>query len=123
MKTQTVTLYHNPRCSKSRQALEIIKARKIEPEIVEYLQNPPNLDTLQNIIALLGVEAEELIRKNESVFKAMKITESEFDSNQWLELLLKNPILLQRPIIVTQDKATIGRPPERVNQLLDTLNK
>ena len=122
MSTQTVILYHNPRCSKSRKALQIIRAKGIEPEIIEYLRNPPDISTLKRLITMLGIDAEKLVRKNEPTFKVMHLLESEIDTEQWLELLQQNPVLLQRPIIIANNNAIIGRPPERVSEFLDNID-
>jgi arsenate reductase (glutaredoxin) len=107
------TIYHNPRCSKSRQTLKILQDNNIEPLIIEYLKNPPSVDTINRILNLLDVPASDLIRKKEKNFKELNIDLN--DKNHILEILSKNPNLIERPIVVKNNKeAVIGRPPELV---------
>ena len=110
-----VTIYHNPRCSKSRQALSLLNERGIEPAIVEYLKNPPDAKALGEITRLLGVSAKELIRDKE--FKDLGLPETD-DEGELLELMAQHPQIIQRPIVVAKDKAAIGRPPENVLAIL-----
>lgn len=109
-------IYHNPRCSKSRQTLELIQQAGQQIEIIDYLNQPPSEKELTTIIKLLGINAEDLVRKNEDVykekFKGKKITQQE-----WVKILIEHPKLIERPIVIKGDTAIIGRPPEKVLEL------
>ncbi|MCH7822468.1 MAG: arsenate reductase (glutaredoxin) [Proteobacteria bacterium] len=116
----TITIYHNPRCSKSRESLQILEASGFTPEIVEYLLEPPNARTILRLAALLGVPVADLLRRGEAEFKdAADLPQLDNDAElaAWIE---KNPKVLQRPIVVDEDQgiAVIGRPPENVLQLV-----
>ncbi|MCE3279276.1 MAG: arsenate reductase [Bacteroidetes bacterium] len=117
IKTPTLTVYHNTRCSKSRGVCDILAEKKVKTNIVEYLKTPPTQKELKELLKMLGMKASELVRKNEPLFKGefegKKITEA-----QWLKILSQHPILIERPIIVKGDKAIIGRPPEIVLEFL-----
>lgn len=107
------TIYHNPRCSKSRATLELLRARGIEPEVVQYLQTPPDAAALREIIAMLGCPAAEIVRRGEPVFRETSAART-FSDEELVDLLAQHPVLLQRPIVVHAGKAAIGRPPENV---------
>ncbi len=109
-------IYHNPRCGKSRSALALLRERGIEPEVVEYLKSPPDRETLQALLAALGMPAAELVRRGEAVFKD-KYKGRELDEQGWIDALLADPILIERPIVVHGRRAVVGRPPERVAEL------
>ena len=109
-----VTLYHNPRCSKSRQALELLRSRDIEPEIVEYLDNPPSLAELDAILKMLDMEPRELMRRKESVYRDMALDDDTLDRHSLLQAMVEHPILIERPIVVARGRAALGRPPENV---------
>lgn len=112
-------LYHNPRCSKSRETLALLQARGEQPEIVEYLQNPPSLAELKGIAAKLGKQPLEFMRTGEARFKELGLSKSDQrPADEWLELMHENPILIERPILVKDDKAALGRPPEAVLDIL-----
>jgi arsenate reductase len=113
-----VTIYHNPRCSKSRATLELIRARGIEPLIIEYLQTPPDLPTLRGLLVQLGMSALELARRNEDSWAAAGLR-PDADDEDVITAMLAHPILIERPIVVSAGRAVIGRPPENVNALLD----
>jgi arsenate reductase len=110
-------IYHNPRCSKSRQGLAILEKAKIEFETIKYLENPISQKELQTIIDLLGIEPIELVRKNEAIwkqnFKGKELTNSEI-----VQAMVENPKLIERPIVINNGKAVIGRPPEIINTVL-----
>jgi arsenate reductase (glutaredoxin) len=112
-----LTIYHNPACTKSRETLALIRARGHEPQIVEYLKNPPSEAELTAIVRKLGIKPLELIRRNEQVFKD-KYAGKTLGDKEWITAMVKDPILIQRPIVVRGAAAAIGRPPEDVERLL-----
>lgn len=114
----SVTIYHNPRCSKSRQTLALIRDRGIEPEIIEYLKQPPTPDELKRIIHQLGVPVRSIIRSGESEYKGLGLFKEPLDDETLIELVCAHPKLLQRPIVVHGRQARIGRPPEAVGEIL-----
>ena len=108
-------IYHNPKCSKSRRALEILKENEIIPEVIEYLNDPPSLDTLQNLSKALNVPPKLMLRTKEDVFKGLDL---DIENGQAvLEAIVQHPKLLERPIVLHRDKAVIARPPEKVEGL------
>ncbi|MGH8488140.1 MAG: arsenate reductase (glutaredoxin) [Gammaproteobacteria bacterium] len=113
-----VTIYHNPRCSKSRQALELLKKRGIEPEIVEYLKTSPDPKTLERLLKLLHIKPREILRKNEPEYKQAGLDDPTLNDEDLISAIIQHPILLERPIVVSGAKAVIGRPPERVFEIL-----
>ena len=114
---ETLTIYHNPACTKSRETLALIRARGHEPQIVEYLKNPPSEAELTAIVRKLGIKPLELIRRNEQVFKD-KYAGKTLADKDWIKAMVKDPILIQRPVVVRGAEAAIGRPPEDVERLL-----
>jgi arsenate reductase (glutaredoxin) len=114
---ETLTIYHNPACTKSRETLALIRSRGHEPRVVEYLKTPPSAAELSAIVHKLGIKPLELVRRNEQVFKD-KYAGKTLADQQWIEAMVANPILIQRPIVVRGDAAAIGRPPEDVERLL-----
>lgn len=113
-----IKIYHNPRCSKSRQTLALLQEQGIEPVVLEYLNTPPTKDELINLLKKLKISAQELVRTGESIYKDLNLDNSEVSDDQIIELLIANPILIQRPIVINGDKAAIGRPPENVLEIL-----
>jgi arsenate reductase (glutaredoxin) len=113
----TITIYHNPRCGKSRAALALLAARGIQPVIVEYLKDPPTKSELRSILRKLRLKPEQLVRKGEELYKK-QFAEKLLNEEQWLEMLANNPILMERPIVIRGEHAVIGRPPEKVEELL-----
>ncbi|MCB0221163.1 MAG: arsenate reductase (glutaredoxin) [Chrysiogenetes bacterium] len=113
-----ITIYHNPRCSKSRQTLALLEDAGASIEVVEYLQTPPSASELAEIVKMLGVAPMEIVRKKEAEFKELGLDQKVPADAKLLELLSKNPRLIERPIVVKGKKAVIGRPPENVNALL-----
>ncbi len=111
------TIYHNPRCTKSRATLELLRQRGIEPAIVLYLETPPNPAELRAIVAKLGIEPEQLVRKGEDVYKS-KYAGKALSDAQWIKAMVDDPVLIERPIVVYGERAVIGRPPENVEPLL-----
>ena len=112
-----LTVFHNPRCRKSRETLQIITGNGIEPNIIEYLKNPPTMEELKSVIQKLGINPESLIRKGEKVFKE-NYKGKQFNDQEWLEILVKHPVLIERPIVIKGNDAVIGRPPENVKTFL-----
>ena len=113
----TLTIYHNPACTKSRETLALIRARGHEPQIVEYLKSPPSEAELTAIVRKLGIKPLELVRRNEQIFKN-NYAGRKLGDKEWIKAMVKDPILIQRPIVVRGDAAAIGRPPEDVERLL-----
>jgi arsenate reductase (glutaredoxin) len=112
-----VTIFHNPRCGKSRAALALLQDRQVELEIVEYLKTPPTKDELRVLLEKLRMKPEQLVRKGEEAYK-QKYAGRTLTDEQWLDALAKDPILIERPIVVKGREAVIGRPPENVVALL-----
>jgi len=113
-----VTLYHNPRCSKSQAALELLTAHGIQPDIVAYLETPPDRATLAGLLDKLGVAPRQLLRTGEPAYTALGLNDPSVDGDRVLDAIAAHPVLLERPIAVRGDRAVIGRPPERVLELL-----
>ena len=116
MSKEKYTVYHNNRCSKSRCALAYLDDQKSEYEVVEYLKNPLNADQLKELLAQLGIPAAELIRKGEADFKE-NFKGKDLSEEEWIDAMVKYPKLIERPIIVKNGKAVIGRPTERIEEL------
>ncbi|MDX8401881.1 MAG: arsenate reductase (glutaredoxin) [Mariprofundaceae bacterium] len=113
-----VRIYHNPRCSKSRQALTLLRERGIEPEVVEYLKHPPTAAEIARLLDWLGMEPEALLRKGEAEYKA-HFRGRELSREETIALMAQYPKVIERPIVVVDDaRAVVGRPPERVLELL-----
>ena len=118
MGIKKVIIYHNPRCSKSRQSLQLLKENNVDIDIVEYLKYPLNFNELKIISKKLKLAPSEFIRKNESEFKKLKIKTKLTDDDAILKYIVSHPKLMERPIIVSNEKAVIGRPPERIKEIL-----
>lgn len=110
-------IYHNPRCSKSRQTLALIQGKNVEPEIVEYLKEVPSESELKTLLQMLGIPAEKLLRKGEADFKE-NFKGKTLSEDEWISAMVKYPKLIERPIVVKGNKAVLGRPPENVLELL-----
>ncbi len=110
--------YHNPRCSKSRQALALLHERGIAPELVAYLDSPPSPQVLEALLGKLGIGARELLRKGESEYAALGLADPALEDSTLIAAMSAHPILIERPIFEHGDRAVIGRPPERVLELL-----
>ncbi len=113
----TVTIWHNPRCSKSRQTLQLIRDRGIEPEIVEYLKTPPHADELRAVLDKLKLKPRDLMRTKESVYKELGLANVE-DDDRLIAAMVENPVLIERPVVLKAGKAALGRPPENVAEIL-----
>lgn len=114
----SVTIYHNPRCSKSRQTLQLIEENNIEPKIVEYLNTPPSKSELKNILKMLNMAPRDLLRKKEAEYKEQGLGDTSLSDEQIIDIMIAHPKLIERPIVVTGNKAAIGRPPENVLELI-----
>jgi len=115
----SVTIYHNPRCSKSRETLNLLKERSIEPAVIDYMKEPPEAATLGRLLDMLGLEPRDLIRKKENEYKELNLANPDLTRDQLIAAMSEHPRLIERPIVVTGGKAALGRPPE---QVLDILN-
>lgn len=114
-----VTFYHNPRCSKSRETLALLAERGIAPEIVHYLDTPPDRQTLQILLQKLGMQsARELMRRKDPLYAALELDRPDIGESALLDALLENPKLIERPIVINGDRARLGRPPEAVLDIL-----
>ena len=114
----TVTIYHNPRCSKSRQTLALLEERGVEPKIVEYLKTPPDEKRLRSLLKKLGMRPIDLIRKGEAEWKQSGLDASASD-DELIALMVRHPILIERPIVEVGQRAKLGRPPEQVLELIE----
>jgi len=114
----TVAIYHNPRCSKSRETLALLRDRDIEPNVIEYLKTPPDRQTLEELLEMLGIEPRDLMRKKEKEYKALGLDDPNLDRAALIQAMVDNPKLIERPIVIHDRKAALGRPPEQVLEIL-----
>jgi arsenate reductase len=112
------TIYHNPRCSKSRETLALLEGRGISPRIVNYLETPPTVAELKAILKSLGLKPRDLMRMGETRYAELGLKDRDLDDDALIALMVANPILIERPIVVSGKKAAIGRPPEAVLKIL-----
>jgi arsenate reductase len=112
-----IKIYHNSRCGKSRSALQILQEKKIELEVVEYLKEPLNQKQIKGLLKKLGLKAINLVRKNEDIYKN-NFKDQHLTEKEWIKVLVENPILIERPIIESDEKAIIARPPELVEEFV-----
>lgn len=113
-----LTLYHNPRCSKSRGALELLEARGLAPTVVRYLETPPSAAELAALLGKLGICARQLLRSGEDEYKDLNLADPSLSEAQLIDAMVKHPKLIERPILIAGDKAVVGRPPEKVLEIL-----
>lgn len=113
-----IRLFHNPRCSKSRQALALLRERGAEPDIVEYLKEPPTAEELDRLIVLLDMQPRQLMRRGEAVYKELGLDDPALSRAQLIEAMVREPILIERPIATDGQRAALGRPPEKVLELV-----
>ena len=113
-----ITIYHNPRCSKSRQTLQLLRDRGIEPKIVEYLKQPLSALQIERLLKILRMSPRDLMRKKEAEYGALNLADSTLDSDALIKALTEHPVLMERPIVVVGEKAALGRPPEKVLDIL-----
>jgi len=111
-------IYHNPRCSKSRQTLQLLQDNNITPEIILYLESPPTKTELKDLLEKLGISARDLLRTSEQAYKEAGLSDTALSENQLLQAMVTEPKLIQRPIVVAGDKAVLGRPPENALELI-----
>jgi arsenate reductase len=113
-----VTIYHNPRCSKSRNTLALLQENGVEPEVVLYLETPPSAEQLAELLSKLGISARELLRKGEDAYKDNNLKDPDLSEQQLIAAMVATPKLIERPIVVKGNKAVLGRPPENVLELI-----
>lgn len=116
--TNTVQIYHNPRCSKSRQTLAILEENDIKPEIILYLEDSPDAKTIQSLLTKLGMSARDLLRKGEDAYKELNLKDPSLDDAYLIEKMAEHPKLIERPIVVKKDQAVLGRPPENTLKII-----
>ncbi|AHE69701.1 arsenate reductase [Enterobacter ludwigii] len=117
--TDAVKIYHNPRCSKSRDTLSLLKSNGIDPEVVLYLETPPDAQTLRQLLHMLGMgSARELMRRKEDLYTSLNLNDSRLTEAELIQVMVENPKLIERPIVVANGQARIGRPPEEVLEIL-----
>ena len=114
----SVSIYHNPRCSKSRQTLQLLRDNAAEPQIIEYLKTPPDAATLGQLLDMLGLQPRELMRKKEKEYKDSGADNPDLSRDELIDLMVRFPKLIERPIVVSNGKAALGRPPEQVLDIL-----
>ncbi|MEX2498039.1 MAG: arsenate reductase (glutaredoxin) [Wenzhouxiangellaceae bacterium] len=114
----SLTIYHNPRCSKSRATLELLQSHGLEPEIVQYLESPPDAATLEDLARKLGRRPQEFLRTGEQAWKELGLDPDSVSDEELFRLMSEHPIMIERPIVVCADRARIGRPPEAVLEIV-----
>lgn len=117
--SDTVKIYHNPRCSKSRETLSLLKSNGVEPEVVLYLETPADAATLRELLKMLGMSsARELMRQKEDLYASLNLADSQLSEEALIQAMVENPKLMERPIVVANGQARIGRPPEQVMDIV-----
>ena len=114
----SIEIYHNPRCSKSRQTLQLLHDQGVEPDVVEYLKTPPDKATLSRILKMLDLEPRQLMRTKEKEYKEQGLDNPDLSRDQLIDAMIATPKLIERPIVIKNGKAAIGRPPESVLEIL-----
>ena len=114
----SLTIFHNPKCSKSRAVLSLLEERGLEPKIVRYLDEPPDADTLESLLNLLGLEPRDLMRRKEPEYQALGLDDPSLSREALVAAMAAHPRLIERPIVIQDGKAVLGRPPERVLDIL-----
>ena len=114
----SITIYHNPKCSKSRQTLKLLEEQATGIDVIEYLKNPPTIKKLKEILSLLKISPRELMRKKETEYKELMLSNSNLSDKDLIESMIKHPILIERPIVLANGKAVLGRPPENVLNII-----
>jgi len=113
-----ITIFHNPRCSKSRQTMELLHEKSVTPEVVEYLKTPPDYQTIDDILKMLNIEPRQLMRTGEAEYKENDLSDESLSRKQLIEAMVNFPKLIERPIVIKNGKAAIGRPPTAVLEIL-----
>ncbi|PHS73289.1 MAG: arsenate reductase (glutaredoxin) [Porticoccus sp.] len=113
-----ISIYHNPRCSKSRQTLALLEDRGLAPNIILYLENPPDRKSLKDILGKLGITARQLLRKGEDAYRENNLADEHLTETQLIDAMVANPKLIERPIVINGSRAALGRPPENVLEIL-----
>ena len=111
-------IYHNPRCSKSRATLQLLRDRGLNPTVIEYLIDPPGMETLLEILSLLALQPRQLMRRAESLYQELSLDNPDLGDDELIQAMLDNPVLIERPIVLAGGMARIGRPPEQVLEIL-----
>ena len=114
----SVTIWHNPRCSKSRQTLELLRDRGVEPTVVEYLKTPPDAAAIKAALKTLGLKPRDLLRRGEAAYKARGLADPGLSDDDIIAAMIAEPVLIERPVVIAGDRAAIGRPPESVLEIL-----
>lgn len=112
------TIWHNPRCSKSRTTLQLLKDNGVTPDVLLYLETPPTKDQLSNTLKMLELGPRDIIRKGEGAYSDNGLSDASISDDEVINIMVENPILIERPIVIINEQATIGRPPENVLKLL-----
>jgi len=113
-----VEIWHNPRCSKSRQALKLLEERGVSPKVVKYLEDPPSAPKLTKVLKMLGMEPRDLMRKKEAPYRELGLGDESRTKKELVQAMVENPILIERPVVIRGDRALLGRPPEKALDLL-----
>ncbi|RUM74706.1 MAG: arsenate reductase (glutaredoxin) [Sulfurovum sp.] len=114
-----IKIYHNPRCSKSREALKLLEEKNVDVEVIKYLDTPPTKEELKALLKMLGINARDLMRTKEAIYKELGLKDVE-DEEKLIEAMVEHPRLIERPIVIKDGKAVIGRPPEKVIDLIES---
>lgn len=116
--TEEIRIFYNPKCSKCRLTMDILNEKGVETTVVEYLETPPDSTELSEVLDLLGIEPRDLMRKHEAPYKENNLDNPDLTREQLIEAMIENPILIERPVVIKGNKAIIGRPPEKVLDIL-----
>jgi arsenate reductase len=116
--TSALKIFHNPRCSKSRQTMQLLESNGITPQIIDYLKQPPSVDELAEVLDLLGLEPRELMRTREKPYRENNLADPALSREDLIRAMIEHPVLIERPIVVHNGKAVIGRPPEKILDLI-----
>ena len=114
----SITIYHNPKCSKSRKTLKLLEEKVIDIDVIEYLKDPPTIKNIKLILSLLEISPRDLMRKKEAEYKELSLNNSDLNDEDLIEFMVNHPILIERPIVLANGKAALGRPPENVLNIL-----
>lgn len=118
-RTSDIVMWHNPRCTKSRQTLALLRERGVEPEIREYLKNPPSADELDDVLRRLAIEPRQLMRKKEKPYHDRQLADEALSRDELIAAMVEEPILIERPVVIRGERAALGRPPENVTALFE----